>query len=133
MTKQFSSVECANCRTAINIDGDTPGYSTPCDKCGDNRRIYNASVVETVVVRDGIGFKIKRPGEKKPYIEAKSMPNYSHRLSKLVHHERVIDRDKDRYKEIVKDYESGEIIHHCEELLSQHINHGTAKPKKKRE
>jgi hypothetical protein len=42
----------------------------------------------------------------------------------------VIDRDNNRYFEMVTDYESGEIIHHCEEPLSEHQGHGSAKPKK---
>jgi hypothetical protein len=43
--------------------------------------------------------------------------------------ERIIDRKNDLYKEIVRNPETGEIIHHCEELLSKHIGHGSAKVK----
>jgi hypothetical protein len=46
---------------------------------------------------------------------------------------RIIDREKDLYKEVVKDPDTGEIVHECEEPLSQHIGHGTAKCKKKNE
>jgi hypothetical protein len=70
--------------------------------------------MESLVVRDGIGVKAKRLGQKKPY----------------VHRQRVIDRDNDRYFEKITDYDTGEIIHYCEEPLSQHINHGSAKSKK---
>lgn len=49
---------------------------------------------------------------------------------KVVHHQRLIDRDNDVYRETVTDYESGEIIYHCEEPLSEHQGHGSAKPKK---
>ena len=41
--------------------------------------------------------------------------------------ERVIDKDKDLYREVVKDPTTGEVIHHNEEPLSQHFGHGTAK------
>ena len=73
--------------------------------------------------------KVKRPGEKKPYIEDKSGPDYSRTLGKLVHREMIIDRDNDRYAERVTDYESGETIHHCDHALSEHRNHGDAKLK----
>lgn len=39
---------------------------------------------------------------------------------------RVIDKYKDRYMEKVTDPETGEIIHGCEEPLSEHFGHGFA-------
>lgn len=86
--------------------------------------------METLIARDGYGLKAKRSGQKKPYVEDMSMPVYSHSRGKHVHKERVIDRDSDRYVEKITDYETGEVIHHCEEALSQHQGHGDAKRKK---
>lgn len=57
------------------------------------------------------------------------MPDYSYSREKHVHKQRVIDRDNDHYFEKVTDYETGEVIHHCEEPLSQHQGHGDAKRK----
>lgn len=129
MTSPLNSVECANCGAEIDIVGDTLDRRVPCDICGSNKRVHNLSIVDTLFVRDGLEVKAKRPSEKKPYVEDKAMPSYSRRLDKHVHHERLIDRDNDVYRETVTDYESGEVIHHCEEPLSQHINHGSAKSK----
>ena len=44
---------------------------------------------------------------------------------------RDLDRNTNRYKEVVTDPETGVIIHSCEEPLSEHQNHGS--PKKKEE
>ena len=55
------------------------------------------------------------------------MPSFSHRLGKLVLREQVIDRDNDVYFEKVTEYEDGSVIHHCEERLSEHQGHGSAK------
>jgi len=44
--------------------------------------------------------------------------------------ERVIDRDNDYYKEKVVDPSTGEIIHHCEEKLTDHWGRGSAKKPK---
>lgn len=129
MTAPLDSVECANCGAQIDIGGDTPDHCVPCGKCGGNKRVHSLSIIETVVVRDGLEIKATRQSEKKPYVENKTMPSYSHSLGKHVLHKRLIDRDNDHYRETVKDYESGEIIHHCEEPLSLHINHGSAKSK----
>ena len=101
----------------------------PCGNCGGTKRKYHVSISESVVARDGIGVKAKRVGEKKSYIEELAVPDYSRSLGKVVHRERAIDRDNDRYFEKITDYESGAIIHHCEEPLSQHQGHGNAKSK----
>lgn len=129
MTSSPNSVECANCAAEIDIGRDTSDHRVPCDKCGSNKRVHNISIVETLIIYDGYGTQAKRPGENRPYVEDKSMSSYSHRLGKFVRHERLIDRDNDHYRETVTDYDSGEIIHHCEEPLSQHIAHGSAKLK----
>ena len=41
--------------------------------------------------------------------------------------ERVIDRDKDQYKETVIDPQTGQVIHQNKEPLSEHFGHGSAK------
>jgi hypothetical protein len=43
--------------------------------------------------------------------------------------ERLIAHEKDEYKEIVTDPESGKEIHRCEEALSKHKGHGSARKK----
>ena len=47
-----------------------------------------------------------------------------------VNKERVIDRDKDFYKEKVTDLKTGKVLRDIEEPLSKHINRGSAKLKK---
>jgi hypothetical protein len=43
---------------------------------------------------------------------------------------RVIDRENNRYFEEVIDPETGQVIHRCEEPLSEHRGHGSDKPKR---
>jgi len=43
--------------------------------------------------------------------------------------DRVIDKETDQYKEVVTDPETGQIIHECEEPLSEHRGNGSAKIK----
>ena len=47
----------------------------------------------------------------------------------LAYHKRIMDRDADRYIETVTMRETGEVIHHCDEPLSEHQGHGAAKQK----
>lgn len=130
MSVSTDTIECADCGTEVDGRGDTPELRIPCSKCGSIKRNHNVSITETITIREGIGIKAKRPGEKRPYIEDLSSPDYSRNLNKVVHRARVIDRDNDRYFEKITDYESGKVIHHCEEPLSQHQGHGNAKHKK---
>jgi hypothetical protein len=102
----------------------------PCSVCGSTRRIHNISITETLVIRDEYRQKAKHPGQKKPYIEDISGSDYSRDRGKHVHLQRIIDRDNDYYFEKITDYETGEVIHHCEEPLSQHQGHGDAKRNK---
>ena len=96
----------------------------------ENGRTFNGFIEETIILRDGLGVKAKRPGESCPYVEDKAMPSFSHRLGKHVLREQVIDRDNNRYFEKVTDYDSGEVIHQNEEPRSDHRGHGSAKVKK---
>ncbi len=130
MKTQTNSVECSDCGTFIDISEDTADHRVPCEKCGGGKRTIHASIEEHAVARDGFEVKARRAGEKKPYIEDRGKPSYSRKLDKIVHHQRLIDRDNDIYRETVTDYESGEVIHNCEEPLTQHQGHGSAKIKK---
>ncbi len=42
---------------------------------------------------------------------------------------RIIDRENDRYYELIKDGETDQIINETEEKLSDHQGHGSAKKK----
>jgi hypothetical protein len=39
----------------------------------------------------------------------------------------VIDRENNQYKEVIVNPETGELIRHCDEPLTEHINRGSAK------
>jgi hypothetical protein len=123
------TVQCSDCGALIDTASDTPENRTPCPICGKKGRTFNTFIEEAITLRDGLGVKAKRPGEKRPFVEDKAMPSFSHRLRKHVLREQVIDSDNDRYFEKVTDYESGEIIHHNEEPLSEHLGHGIEKIK----
>jgi hypothetical protein len=48
---------------------------------------------------------------------------------KWMNKNRVIDKKNDQYRETVRDPQTGEIVHHCDEPLSLHRGHGSAKLK----
>lgn len=74
--------------------------------------------------------KAKRKGEQKPFVEDMGIPSYSAARGKVVHRERLIDRENDLYSERITDYETSEVIHEDRSKLSQHVGHGSARHKK---
>ena len=124
--------ECAGCgkRLAQALTLAEAEVTSPCPACGSTARSIFASVTESVVLRDGVGMKARRVGQKKPFVESISMPSHSRTLDKLVHHERLIDRDNNLYHEKVTEYESGNTIHEQQEPLSEHAGHGSDKKKR---
>ena len=130
MTETHESCRCADCGASIDLSNTDPYARTPCNVCGSIKRVLHVNVIEKIQAIDGYALKGKRPGRKKPFIEERSLPDYSRSRDKFVHLQRTIDRDNDHYSEQVTDYQTGELIHKCEEPLSQHQGHGSAKHQK---
>jgi hypothetical protein len=86
---------------------------------------------DTVSVHDSIKFRHKNP-EGKTLAEGVSGDDLHRKSGKWIKKERLIDRTKDQYKEVVTDPETGGVVHHCDEPLSQHRGHESAKKKKKK-
>lgn len=68
-------------------------------------------------------------GKKKNCRDIVTGADYSKQCGKYVEKIRDINRTDNKYTEIVRDYETGEIIHFCNEKLSAHTGHGSAKLK----
>ena len=128
------SVEAVCCNTCGNVleENATTDQKEhiPCPRCGSTIRRYDFNLNVNMQARAGFGMKHKRPGKKSPLSESLNRPEYSNKHQKLIEKKRVIDRENDRYQETIKDFETGEIHHHCDEPLSKHKGHGSAKQRK---
>jgi hypothetical protein len=82
--------------------------------------------------RVSLSTKGKRPGVKKPLFETRTGEDLHRATGSWNKLDRLIDREGDRYREVVTNPETGEVIHSCDEPLSKHKSHGSAKanPKK---
>ena len=47
---------------------------------------------------------------------------------KWMHREMRVDKNQGRYRKVISDPETGEIVRECEELLPKHHGHGDDKP-----
>lgn len=78
-------------------------------------------------IHEMVGLKLKKKGVKKPIKEIISGDELFIKENRWVKKERVIDRNNNRYYENIKDPITDEVIHECNEPLSEHFAHGSAK------
>ena len=78
----------------------------------------------------GLGMKHRIPGVSKWVAKYFYGYDFFRRGRKWVRKEQVINRRDNLYREVVTDPETGEVIHHCEEPLTEHRGHDSAKSKK---
>jgi len=128
MNESTTQVQCGFCGNPINEAPDAKAEErNPCPKCGSTLRRFNVSITEQLTFHASLGFKAKRQGERKPHVEGKSGDDLHRETGRWMKKDRLIDRENDHYKEVVTDPESGNVIRYCEEPLSEHRGHGSAK------
>jgi len=71
--------------------------------------------------------KARHQAQRKPFLESTFRADLHWKSGKWMKLERIIDRAKNWYKEVVTDPRTGEVVHRCEEPLSDHKGHGSAK------
>jgi hypothetical protein len=127
MTTTRSTTTCGSCGEAIDEALDTGDTRRPCVACGSTARVFGVQIDEAITLRSGFGFKQKRLGHKRPIAEGFSRPETFRRTGAAVERSIRINRENDRYTETVTEYDTGVVIHHCDEKLSEHTGHGSAK------
>ena len=123
-----TAVSCVSCD--VYILSQTPLnelVNKPCPFCsGTVAHSINLSVD---MIHVGLKTKVKDPNFSRPTVEQVGGESYSHKLGRWVRIRRVIDRVRNWYSETITDPSTGEVIHKCEEPLSKHTDHGSAKKK----
>ncbi len=125
---------CGGCGKQLEESPSTPiGERVPCPGCGSKSRKFGVEITAVSEVRAGIRAKARsgeagQPGGK-PWLKLLSEPSWSHRYEKWMERLKVEDSRHDQYTEVVRDPDTGEIIHECQEPLSEHQGHGFARRK----
>lgn len=102
--------------------------SEKCPQCGSELSTIVFRVIENLTLAEAIGGKVLSKG-KKPAREFMYGADYSVKERRYMQKERVIDRENNIYHEKVTDPKSGTVIHECDEPLTAHFGHGSAKEK----
>ena len=122
---------CTSCEASVP-DYELGQDRLPCPNCGATGRSFRVTATAQVNLHTGHRLKIKDPSlpsKKKVRVDAYSGVEPSHKHGKLVRVNRTIDRNSGQYTEKVSDLQTGETFHDCDEPLSKHIGHGSAKSK----
>ena len=129
-----TAVNCVGCGEQLPPQLVYSEDRSPCANCGSTYRhlSVNPAVVSFALyaraayeVNDSN--LLSRKQQKKTRVSGMAGPEWSKGLQKWVYKERQIDPRNDRYWELVRDLESGEVIHCTDEPLRQHTGHGSAK------
>mgnify|MGYP005867416241 CR=1 FL=1 len=119
---------CAQCKAVLDEAPQTAPVSRwPCPNCGSLARSYHVLIQVNAEARGSLGQKARHGATGKPFLEQKSGDSFFHKAQRWVYRIMRIDRDNDLYSETVVDPATNEIIHRCEEPLSKHQGHGSAK------
>lgn len=129
-----TKVMCADCGIELRSEETGSEKSTPCPTCGSVKRNLTLSITEQMQPAHDIltgKLKDKRfPSKKNPRVEFTVGDDQRKSDGKWMLKTRTINKEKNQYSEVVTDPETGAVVHKCEQPLSQHIGHGSAKKKK---
>lgn len=122
-------IKCAHCGKQLQSD------EQPCPYCGHIGRNINVNLSESggISLTESMEGKLKNSAAKvKKHIvqEVHKGDSYWQDGKKNVERIIVVDRKENIYKEVVKDQETGQVIHSAAEPLGKHVGHGSAKKKK---
>jgi hypothetical protein len=120
-------IKCGNCKIVLDEPGFSPKERPPCPSCNSKARLFEEEITENLRFYKKLGMKGRHGPSGKWFFEAVAGDDRSKKTGKMMKLQRMIDRDRDYYYERVTDPETGETIHFCEEPLSEHKGHGSAK------
>jgi hypothetical protein len=128
MTVRSTEITCRDCGAVIDEPSDIPvGLRTPCSACGSSSRSVRITIEETLRFHESLGLKDFPPGSRKWRTRVWSGASLFRQTGKWHRLERRIDRANDLYYEHIEDKDTGEVIRHVAEPLSQHRGRGSAK------
>ena len=129
-----TKVTCADCGIELQYGESKSERYTLCPACGSVKRNLTLSITEQLQTAHekltGKSKDTRFPSKKNPRVKFFVGDDQRKSDKKWMRKTRTIDRDKNQYSEVVTDPETGAVIHKCEQPLSQHTGHGTAKKKK---
>lgn len=122
------TVNCGDCGKELAEDPHAPVETRkPCADCGSTSRHFQKSLSVTGTARTKLSMKARHATGGRPFLEQTVGDELHRKSGKWMKLERLIDRARNWYREVVTDPETGQTMHECQEPLSEHRGHGAAK------
>jgi hypothetical protein len=99
----------------------------PCLNCGSLEGHFALTLEARGAIGSNLGLKARRGGRGKPFMELKQGENFSPIRDRFMHLLQIVDRRNNRYRKLVTDPETGEIVRDVDEPLSEHVGRGDAR------
>jgi Zn finger protein HypA/HybF involved in hydrogenase expression len=123
-------VYCKQCGAELEEPAGTPvAERTPCPRCRSRSRTVGIALAGTVTPRTTVAAKGKSPSRPKPFMEQKAGDSYSSARGKWMRVLQVVDRRNNRYRKLVTDPETGEVLRDVDKPLTEHVGRGDARKK----
>ena len=130
MKSKDHRITCGMCGALLTELSDTPfELRKPCPNCGSRSRRFDVLIQGEFNIRSKLRIKSKRGGKGKPFFELFKGFDFFRKRREWMMLTRIIDRENDRYIEKITNPNTGEIDHMCEEPLSKHTGHRSARSK----
>lgn len=116
----------SNCGQILAPDED--GQRLVCPECGATTSTVQHELVAEVKSFSGLrGIAYACRSKSKWFVKLISEPVWQYTLKIWAHRFKMEDKKNDRYVEHVVNSQTGEVLHSCDEKLTQHQGHGSAK------
>ena len=111
---------CLDCNKNLDLE------EKQCLVCGCNKRLIKAVFNDTLSIKDTIHLRQKREGFKKFIVELLQgyFPSVNDKLREGVFKRRLIDKQHNKYEELVINNKNGIIIRNVSEPLNEHKYNG---------
>jgi Zn finger protein HypA/HybF involved in hydrogenase expression len=125
-----AAVTCKACGSTLDESASAPPEQRqPCPSCGSLQRHVAHTLGGEVHVHSSLGLKGKSGGKGKPFLELKQGESYSTARGRFMHLLQIVDRRNNRYRKLVRDPETGEVLRDVDKPLTEHTDHGDARRK----
>jgi hypothetical protein len=124
-------VTCKACGAELDESASLPVEERqPCPECRSLGRHVSLTLEGKVTPRSSLGLKHKGgAGRGKPFMELKQGDSFSTSRGRWMSLLQIVDRRNNRYRKLVTDPETGEVLRDVDKPLNEHSGHGDARRK----
>ena len=126
MTEIEQECACLRCGHPAGTPPAAPD-AWQCSMCGGRQLRFSIVARDRIALHEMARGRVKEPGGKRPKVEFMEGDNLHCKSGRWMRRSQLIDRRNDHYREAVSDPKTGEVVHECDEPLSEHRGHGSAK------